>query len=197
MVTTRDDVIGLLRERGEHDQAHAATCVLPTQVDTVRDAALLHRFHFSQTEVALFALAGAGGALAAPLAGWMADKGLSWWTSLVALAILTLGFAGAIPAVAAMSVITFAAAAILIDAAVQLNQITGQKIIFALSKDARSRVNSAYMTVMFVVGATGSLIGSASYGAGGWTASAIAGAAIGGLTLTVFLLFDRGISRTD
>ena len=164
---------------------------------TAAPLTLLHRFHFSQTDVALFALAGAGGALAAPLAGWMADKGLSWWTSLAALAILTLGFAGAIPAVAAMSVITFAAAAILIDAAVQLNQITGQKIIFALSKEARSRVNSAYMTVMFVVGATGSLIGSASYGAGGWTASAIAGAAIGGLTLTVFLLFDRGISRTD
>ncbi|TPG22635.1 MFS transporter [Sphingomonas koreensis] len=164
---------------------------------TAAPLTLLHHFHFTQTQVALFALAGAGGALAAPLAGWLADKGLSWWTSLAALAILTLGFVGAIPAVAAMSVIAFAAAAILIDAAVQLNQITGQKIIFALSKDERSRVNSAYMTVMFLVGATGSLIGSASYGAGGWTASAISGAAIGGVTLAAFVLFDRGVSRDD
>ncbi|MGN6376421.1 MAG: MFS transporter [Sphingomonas sp.] len=164
---------------------------------TAAPLVLLHRFDFSQNEVALFALAGAGGALAAPLAGWMADKGLSWWTSLGALGIIVLGFLGAIPAVAATSVIAFAAAAILIDAAVQLSQITGQKIIFALSREARARINSGYMTVMFVIGATGSLIGSASFGAGGWAASAIAGAAIGAVTLAVFLLFDRGASRDD
>jgi predicted MFS family arabinose efflux permease len=164
---------------------------------TAAPLVLLHRFHFSQTQVALFALAGAGGALAAPFAGWLADKGLSWWTTLGALAMLTLGFAVAGFAVAATSVIAFAVMAVLIDAAVQLNQITGQKIIFALSKDARARVNSAYMTVMFVVGATGSLIGTASFETGGWTASAIAGAAIGGVTLAAFLLFDRGASRAD
>ena len=52
MVTTRDNVIGLLRGRGEHDQAMAATCVLPTQVDTVRDAALLHRFGVEESQLA-------------------------------------------------------------------------------------------------------------------------------------------------
>ena len=51
MVTTRDNVIELLRERGEHDQAMAATCVLPTQVDTVRDAALLHRFGLDEAQL--------------------------------------------------------------------------------------------------------------------------------------------------
>ncbi|MGN6278327.1 MAG: MFS transporter [Sphingomonas sp.] len=161
---------------------------------TAAPLVLLRRFGFSQDEVALFALAGAGGALAAPVAGWLADKKLTWWTSLGALAMIALGFAGAIPAVAAGSVVAFAATAIIIDAAVQLNQITGQKIIFALSKDARSRVNSAYMTMMFVVGATGSLIGSATIEAGGWTLAAIAGGAIGAVTLAVFLLFDRGVS---
>jgi len=162
---------------------------------TAAPLVLLHRFHFSQNEVALFALAGAGGALSAPVAGWLADKGLSWWTSLASLMLVALGFVGAIPAVVAGSVITFAAAAILIDAAVQLNQVTGQKIIFALSKDARARVNAAYMTVVFVIGPMGSLIGSASFGIGGWAASATAGAAIAAITLTVFLLLDRGVSR--
>ena len=164
---------------------------------TAAPLVLLHHFYFSQNQVALFALAGAGGALAAPLAGAMADRGLSWWTSIAALAILTLGFAAAGFSVAAGSVIAFAVTAVLIDAAVQLNQITGQKIIFALSKDARSRINSAYMTAMFVVGGSGSLIGSLSFGAGGWRASAITGAAIGAVTLLVFLLFDRGASRDD
>jgi hypothetical protein len=41
----------------------------------------------------------------------------------------------------------------------------------------------------------GSLIGSASFGIGGWAASAIAGAVIGAVTLAVFLLLDRGASR--
>jgi predicted MFS family arabinose efflux permease len=163
---------------------------------TAAPLVLLHRFHFSQSEVALFALAGAGGALSAPVAGWLADKGLSWWTSLASLTLVALGFVGAIPAVVAGSVIAFAAAAILIDAAVQLNQVTGQKIIFALSKDARARVNAAYMTVVFVIGPMGSLIGSASFGIGGWAASATAGAAIGAVTLMVFLLLDRGASRS-
>ncbi len=52
MVTTRDDVIDVLRERGEHDQAVQATCVLPTRVDTVRDAGLLHRFGVDEAELA-------------------------------------------------------------------------------------------------------------------------------------------------
>ena len=52
MVTTRAKVVGLLRDRGEHDQAMAATCVLPTEVDTVRDAALLHRFGVEERQLA-------------------------------------------------------------------------------------------------------------------------------------------------
>ncbi|MBR0551453.1 MFS transporter [Stakelama marina] len=157
---------------------------------------LLHNFDFSQEQVAWFALAGAGGALAAPLAGSLADRGLMWWTSLGALLMLTLSFVGADFAAAATSVIAFAVTAVLIDAAVQLNQITGQKIIFALSKEARARVNAAYMTVMFVFGASGSLIGSATFESGGWTLSALTGAAMGGITLIVFIFFDRGASAT-
>ena len=155
---------------------------------------LIHRFAFSQDDVALFALAGAGGALAAPLAGWLGDRGLTWWTTLVAMVLLTAGFAAAGVVVTAGAVIAFAATAVLIDASVQLNQISGQKIIFALSREARSRVNAVYMTIMFVVGASGSLIGSGSYHAGGWSLSAGIGAAMGAAILLVFLVFDRRTS---
>ena len=55
MVTTRDNVIELLRDRGEHDQAMAATCVLPTEIDTKRDAALLHRFGVEERQLASIA----------------------------------------------------------------------------------------------------------------------------------------------
>ncbi|MDQ6861448.1 MAG: MFS transporter [Verrucomicrobiota bacterium] len=158
---------------------------------TTAPLVLLRRFHFSQNGVALFALAGAGGALAAPLAGWMADHGKTRLTTLVAHLILVGGFIVAGFIVAAGMVIAFAATGFLIDAAVQLNQITGQKIIFELSQEARSRVNSIYLTSMFAIGAMGSVIGSFCYDRGGWGMTAAVGAGIGASSMLLFLLLDR------
>lgn len=159
---------------------------------TAAPLTLYHRFHLTHAGVGLFALAGAGGAAVAPIAGRLADKGHARAATLVAILLLALSFLAADMAVAAGSVIAFAVTAILIDAAVQLSQITGQRIIFALDPHARGRINAGYMTVMFLIGATGSLIGSVSYEADGWPLSSIIGAAIGGIALAIFLLFDRG-----
>lgn len=158
---------------------------------TAAPLVLLRRFHFSQNGVALFALAGAGGALAAPLAGTLADRGMTRLTTLVAQALLVFCFLAAAAVVGWGSIAGFVGTALLLDAAIQLNQITSQKIIFELSDDARSRINSIYLTTMFVVGASGSLIGSASFEAGGWLLTTGIGAAIGALSLGVFLLCDR------
>ncbi|PDH63659.1 MAG: MFS transporter [Sphingomonadaceae bacterium MED-G03] len=161
---------------------------------TAAPLALIRQFHLGHAGVGAFALAGAGGALVAPVAGWLADRRLTRPTSLAGLAGLSVGFLLAGWTVAAGSLIGFTIMAVLIDAAVQLSQITGQKLIFSIDPDARGRINAAYMTVMFVVGALGSVIGSATYEADGWSASAIAGAAIGGVATLGFLLFDRGAS---
>ena len=72
----------------------------------------------------------------------------------------------------------------------QLNQITGQKIILELSQEARGRINSIYLTSIFVIGASGLLIGSASVEAGGWLLTAGIGAAMGVISLVLFLLWD-------
>lgn len=158
---------------------------------TAAPLVLLRKFHFTQNGVALFALAGAGGALAAPLAGALADRGMTRLTTLIAHVLLVLCFLAADAVVAAGSVVAFVVTALLIDAAVQLNQITSQKIIFAISEDARSRINSIYLTSMFVIGASGSLIGSASFETGGWLLTARLGAGIGALSLGVLLVCDR------
>lgn len=158
---------------------------------TAAPLTLYREFGASHAEVALFALAGAGGALAAPIAGHLADRGKLKATTFAALLLLTLSFLAADLVVAAGSVIAFAVTAVLIDAAVQLNQITGQRIIFGLAPEARGRINAAYMTVMFLIGAMGSLIGSASYERGGWSLSALIGAGIGAVLLALFLAFDR------
>jgi len=158
---------------------------------TAAPLVLIHRFHLGHGGVALFALAGAGGALAAPIAGHLADKGKARLTTACALALLALSFLAADWVVALGSVIAFAVTAVLIDAAVQLNQISGQRIIFGLDLHARGRINAIYMTIMFVIGALGSLVGTASYEAGGWPLTALIGAGIGALLLAAFALFDR------
>ncbi|TPG54640.1 MFS transporter [Sphingomonas glacialis] len=163
---------------------------------TVAPLVLTQRFGLGANGVALFALAGAGGALAAPIAGYFADKGRARATTLFALSLLTVSFVAADLVVAASALIAFAVTAVLIDAAVQLNQISGQRIIFALDSSAGGRINAAYMTIVFVFGASGSLIGSASFAAGGWSLSSLIGAAIGGVALLLYLLFDRRSTRS-
>jgi predicted MFS family arabinose efflux permease len=158
---------------------------------TAAPLVLIHRFHLGHGGIALFALAGAGGALAAPIAGHLADKGQARLTSVAAMALLAFSFVAANWTVALGSVIAFAVTAVLIDAAVQLNQISGQRIIFALDPHARGRINAVYMTIVFVVGALGSVVASASYARGGWPLTAWIGTAIGAVLVALFATFDR------
>lgn len=158
---------------------------------TAAPLVLTQRFGLSANGVALFALAGAGGALAAPIAGHFADKGRARLVTVGALLLLVLSFLAADMVVAAGGLIAFGVTAVLIDAAVQLNQISGQRIIFGLDPAAGGRINAAYMTIVFLFGAMGSLIGSASIAAGGWPLTSLIGAGIGGIALVLFVLFDR------
>lgn len=158
---------------------------------TAAPLVLIHRFGLSHSGIALFALAGAGGALAAPIAGSLADRGKARLVTVGSMALLAVSFLAADWTVAIGSVIAFAVTAVLIDAAVQLNQISGQRIIFSLDPAARGRINAIYMTIVFMVGALGSVVATASYDRGGWPLTAWIGAGIGGVLLAVFLLVDR------
>ena len=44
MQIDKEEVVHLLRERGEHDKAVSVGCALPRQIDTEQDAGLLHTF---------------------------------------------------------------------------------------------------------------------------------------------------------
>ncbi|MEW2520138.1 MFS transporter [Actinacidiphila alni] len=138
-------------------------------------------FDYAQWQVGLFALAGAGGALVAPLAGRWADRGLvrPMTAAAFAVAALSFGLAG----VGRHSIIALGAAAVLLDMAVQTTLILGQQVIYRLDGQARSRLNSAFMATFFVGGAVGSQAGSYAYHAGGWTAAAALGAALPALAL--------------
>ncbi len=148
---------------------------------------LAEHFAMSQEGIALFALAGAGGALAAPFAGRFADRGYT--RAMTAGAMLALGltcYASGWAAdwkwLAALVVLT-----VIFDAAVQTNQIVSQRIIFSAPQATRGRVNAIYMTINFIGGAIGSVLGTITYHWGGWSATAATGGLIGIAILAIFL----------
>ncbi len=130
----------------------------------------LSRVHgLSQSQIALFALVGAMGALAlaAPLAGRLADAGHTHRASLLAMLLATLSFAPALihPA---YSVIGLAVTGVVLDFAVQMNMVLGQRSVYALDAASRGRLNALYMTSIFIGGAIGSALASSLYEQGGW-----------------------------
>lgn len=153
---------------------------------------LAARFGLGQPGIALFALAGAGGALAAPIAGRLGDRGHIRAGTAVALAAAITAFLIAGWAAAAHALMLLALAAVLLDAATQLNQVLGQRVLFSIDPEARGRINAVYMTVVFLAGALGSMLATFSFEQGGWTATASVGAAIVTAALLLFLTERRG-----
>ena len=145
------------------------------------------RFGLGEYGIGLFALAGAGGALVAPIAGRLADGGYGraatlWSFLLLGLSFLGLNWAAAAAALTAMVLLT-----VLLDASVQTNQIVSQRIIFSVPSEIRGRANAIYMTLLFVGGAVGSVLGTIVYHHAGWSGVAWAGVAISVLTLLLFV----------
>jgi len=126
-------------------------------------------FGFTQRGIALFTLAGASGAVAAPVAGWLADHG---WTKPATAAALGLGaLAFVLSWVGGHgSVVLLALAGVVLDIGVQLNLVLGQRAILSLGAEARGRLNGLYMALFFTGGAIGSALVSPVFVYGGWTA---------------------------
>lgn len=51
MQIDKEEVVDLLRSRGDHDKAANVECALPRQVDTEADAGLLHHFDVNVSEI--------------------------------------------------------------------------------------------------------------------------------------------------
>jgi len=124
-------------------------------------------FDLSQRGIGLFALAGAAGAVSAPIAGRLADRGWSRAVSGLSMAIIAVSFLLAQLGEAG-SMAALIAAGLLIDGSVQANQVVGQRAIYALGAETRSRLNGLYVALFFIGGAAGSAIASLVYALGGW-----------------------------
>ncbi|HEX4508943.1 MAG TPA: MFS transporter [Burkholderiaceae bacterium] len=137
-------------------------------------------FGLSQGGIALFALIGVAGAVSAPIAGRVADRGWIRPATGVAMACVAVAFAATLiaPPRGPGSLVTLLAAGVLLDFGVAANITLGQRAIFALGDEVRSRLNAVYMTTFFLGGALGSAAGAWAYAHGGWTWAATLGLAL-------------------
>ena len=144
------------------------------------------RFGFGQRGVAWFTLAAVAGAFAAPLAGRMADRGLTQRATGLALGLVAasfvLGWAGGDGSVALLL-----AAGIALDVGVQINLVVGQRAIYGLGAAVRSRLNGLYMATFFAGGALGSALASPAFAHGGWPLVSGIGIGFASLALLYFL----------
>lgn len=146
-------------------------------------------FRLTQGEIAAFALAGAAGAVAAPIAGRMADRG--WTRGATLFALLTAASSFLVTHLATegthLALALLVVAAITLDFAVTTSLVVGQRAIFSLGAQYRSRLNGVFMATFFMGGAVGSAIGGYAYSEGGWQAASLLGAALPVLALCFFL----------
>ncbi|WP_212745258.1 MFS transporter [Cupriavidus sp. 2SB] len=144
----------------------------------------------SQSQIGLFALVGALGAVAAPIAGRLADAGHTRVASLAAMTVAALSF---LPGLTSGSgaVIGLALTGVLLDFAVQMNMVLGQRAIYALDANSRGRLNALYMTAIFVGGAAGSALASSLYTHFGWHGIVVAGGSMALLSLAALIATSR------
>lgn len=131
-------------------------------------------YGLSQTEIGFFGLAGATGALIAPVAGKLGDRGYGRAATGVAFAFCAASFLITF----VHGIVTLVVAAILLDLAVQSTLVIGQQAIYTLRPEQRSRLNTLYIATFFLGGAAGSALAGTAYARFGWTGIIVAGTAL-------------------
>jgi predicted MFS family arabinose efflux permease len=151
---------------------------------------LSSRHGLHQTAIAVFALVGAAGASSAPLIGRLGDAGygaagrlLGFVLAITAMALAALG---------AASVVLLAIAGVVLDVGAQLNYVLSMRDIYALAPDARARINSVFMTTMFLGGAIASALTGVASDSWGWSGVCVLGIAQGALGVVVWITAPRG-----
>jgi predicted MFS family arabinose efflux permease len=146
-------------------------------------------YHYGSDVAGFFGLVGAVGALAAPLAGKAADTrgprfAITAGIVLALVSYLVLGVGGGY-------LVGLVVGVILLDVGVQSAHISNQTLIFSLRPEARSRLNTVYMTGYFTGGSLGSVVGGLAWMHYGWPGVC----AVGGLFVALSLALHRYYGR--
>ncbi len=147
-------------------------------------------FSYPVSVIGLFGLAGLAGVLAAQRAGRLHDRGWSLQATGAAWVLALVSFV--VATIAGSSVVLILVVIVLLDIAIQALNILNQTRAFAISQEARSRINTAYMTSNFIGGAIGSAAASILWAADGWAAVTGAGVVLSCFGLGVWAIGRRG-----
>jgi predicted MFS family arabinose efflux permease len=141
-------------------------------------------FSYPVSVIGLFGLAGLAGAIAAQRSGRLHDRGWSLPATGASWAVVLASFI--LAAFAGRSVLLIVVVVVVIDVALQAVGILNQLRVFAVSHEARSRLNTAYVTSNFIGGAIGSAAATVLWSAGRWTAVSIAGIVLSTFALALW-----------
>ena len=111
-------------------------------------------YFYGSGAAGMFGLAGAAGAMAAPVAGRLADARGPRLTIGAALATFLVSFG--VLAAFGHQLWGLILGVVLLDLGAQSNQISNQARIYSLSVEAHNRLNTVYMVSFFIGGAAGS-----------------------------------------
>lgn len=152
-------------------------------------------YRYGNAVIGLFGLAGVAGAVAASLAGRLADRGLGPQTTTAAIVILLASWA--LVAAGSKSALALLIGIAVLDFGAQALHISNQSAIYALHPDARSRLTTGYMVSCFIGASVLSALGSAVYASSGWSGVCVLGAVTAGLALAVWALTSLSLRSTE
>ncbi|MFC6644034.1 MFS transporter [Granulicella cerasi] len=154
-------------------------------------------FHLGAGVAGSFGIVGAAGATVAPFAGKLSDKKGTRYVVTVAIsifiaALLMLWGSDYVHTSVALHLVMLVVGVLILDMGQQMLQVGNQTRIFGLGAEARSRVNTVYMTMYFIGGAAGSLLSTIAWGKWEWDGVCVLQLGLIGLGLLAHL---TGYSR--
>ncbi|MFB6504202.1 MULTISPECIES: MFS transporter [unclassified Streptomyces] len=143
-------------------------------------------FGWSAAAIGLFGLVGVIGVVGMNIAARLSDRGRVQAVSGAAAVLLTLSW---LPMLAGgSSLLWLTVGVVLLNIAQQAGLNSGQHVIYALRPEARSRINSAYMTLFFMGGAAGAALASVVWSRAGWSGISLLGGALAAGSLVLWVL---------
>lgn len=142
-------------------------------------------FHMGSAVAGAFGIAGAAGALIAPVAGAMADRRGPELVIRAAAVVVIASFAAI--ALLPGSIVVLVVMTVLFDLGVQAALIAHQTIVYGLDPAARSRLNAAFVSAMFFGMSAGAMLASQALQRWGFRGVALLGVVATSLALVVRL----------
>lgn len=159
---------------------------------------LLEKYQLGSAVAGTFGIAGAAGALAAPLAGGLADKVGAEKVTQLGAGLVTLSFAlmfllPALPPHAQLVLIALSAVGF--DLGLQSSLVAHQNLVYGLEPQARGRLNALLFTGVFIGMAVGSALGSKLYSVASWQGVVVLATLSGFIALIIRLVDARRIQQ--